>query len=213
VVQIGEAPPRVPVGEPEAAAAPPLDPPALTRQIQRQLKRIGCYSGQVTGAWSPSVRQAMTTLMERTNASLPIDQPDPVLLAMVEGQSVGACSKACPAGQGRAADGRCLPDAVVAAAKRPPPAAASQTSRKTQAAARVPASPADISAVPTTEGRMSLAGPAAPQAGRATRRGPAVVHKARPTYRSAGVRPRERYRAAQRPYYGFSAWPLPFSLP
>jgi hypothetical protein len=217
VVQIGEAPPRMPVGEPEAVAGVPLDRPALARQIQRQLKRIGCYSGHVTGAWTPSVRQAMTTLMDRANASLPIDQPDPVLLAMVESQSAAACSKACPAGQGRAADGRCRPEALVAgdAAKRRAPAAASgRASRKSQvAAAGVPGAAADASVAPAMEGRMSLAGPAAaPQAVRPARRGRAAVYSARPpSYRAAGIRPRERYRAAQRPNYGF--WPLPFSLP
>jgi hypothetical protein len=220
VVQIGEAPPRMPVGEPEAMAGPPLDRPALARQIQRQLKRIGCYGGQVTGAWTPSVRQAVTTLMERVNASLPIDQPDPVLLAMVESQSVGACSKACPAGQGRVADGRCQPEALLAgdAAKKRPPAmgpAMGQPSRKPQVAAVPPAGSFDAAAAPGTEGRMSLAGPAAaPQAVRPARRGRAAARAARPSsYHSAGVRSRERYRAAARPYYGFSAWPLPFPLP
>jgi hypothetical protein len=221
VVQIGEAPPRMPVGEPEAVARPPLDRPALARQIQRQLKRIGCYSGQVTGAWTPSVQQAMTTLMGRANASLPIDEPDPVLLAMVESQSVGACSKTCPAGQGRAADGRCQPEAAVAGndaanAKRRPVAGTGRASRKSQMAGTVqPATPAEVSAAPSTEGRMSLAGPtAAPQAARPARRGRATTYRARPpSYRSAGIPPRERYRAAQRPYYGFSAWPLPFPLP
>jgi hypothetical protein len=218
-VQIAEAPPRLPVGEPEAVAGPPLDRLALARQIQRQLKRIGCYSGQVTGAWTPSVRQAMAALMDRTNATLPVDQPDPVLLAMVEGQSAGACSKACPAGQSRSADGRCLPQALLAGAdgKRRAAAAApaGPTGRKTtRATAATAAAPAGPASPPPAEGRMSLAGPSPPpsrQAARPAQRG-RVVRNARPSQRSATARPRERYRAAQRPSYGFPGW-APFFLP
>ena len=53
-VKVAEAPPRLPVGETAATASPPLDGPALTREIQRQLKRIGCYQGEVSGVWSAS---------------------------------------------------------------------------------------------------------------------------------------------------------------
>jgi len=95
-VRVAEAPPRLPVGETAATASPPLDRPALTREIQRQLKRIGCYQGEISGVWSPTVRQAVRTVTDRVNASLPTDQPDPVLLAMVQGQEPGTCAASCP---------------------------------------------------------------------------------------------------------------------
>jgi hypothetical protein len=219
VVRVGEAPPRLPVGEAAGVAAPPLDRPALTREIQRQLKRVGCYQGAVTGVWGPSVRQAMKAFTARVNATLPIDQPDHVLLAMVQSQVPGTCSASCPAGEGRASDGRCLPTALIAndGKLRAPTAA-----RGDRIAPAVPSStPSDAAAVPPPiEGRMSLAGPAAapqprgaslpPSRARASHQG------AGPSARSASARVRGRYRAAQRQSpgpTGFPGWFLPFSLP
>jgi hypothetical protein len=211
-VRLAEAPPRVPVGETGAAA--PLEGHALTREIQRQLKRVGCYRGSVTGVWSPTVRQAMKALTERVNASLPVEQPDPVLLAMTQSQAPGICGASCPSGQDRAADGRCLPSALVAnAGKRRGPAAsgvaqakAAQPARRTRAAAG-PQAPA---VADPADGRMSLSGPpppAGPRRAKAARRAPAqyggrAVTWSRPAY--------GRQRAAQRPTYGFSLFGLPF---
>lgn len=87
----------------------------LTRDLQSELKRVGCYNGEVTGAWSPSTRRAMSTFMDRVNATLPIDEPDYILLTLVQGHSAQACGATCPAGQGTADDGRCVPHAVLAA--------------------------------------------------------------------------------------------------
>jgi hypothetical protein len=98
---------------------------ALTRDIQKELKRVGCYSGDVTGEWGQSTRSAMKTFIDRVNASLPIDGPDFILKALVQGHPGNACGPACPSGQSMSAEGRCLPSAVVAqAARRPitPPA-------------------------------------------------------------------------------------------
>jgi hypothetical protein len=220
-VALAEAPARVPVGETGAAA--PIAGPALTREIQRQLRRIGCYRGEVSGVWSPSVRQAMKVLTDRVNASLPVEQPDPVLLAMTQSQAPGICGAACPSGQDRAADGRCLPSALVAsAAKRrtPTPSGVAQA-KPARAAARTPVAAAPQSAADAepADGRMSLAGPPPPSAPRRTnaaRRAPtqygrAAVTWSRPAYGYGYGYGRQRQRAAQRPPYGgFSLFGLPF---
>lgn len=220
-VRIAEAPPRVPVDQHKAEHAPPLDTAALTREIQRHLRRIGCYYGPVSGVWSPSVRQAMKTLTDRINTTLPVDQPDPVLLAMVRGQKGAACSASCPAGQTLARDGRCLPDALVARAGKQPnrqpqpgPAPAKgpdDGSTPTPGPAKVAAPPA-VRASPT-EGRMSLAGPppaahvktpaAAPPGKRAK--------SARPP-RYAEDRFRER-RRDERAYYGPRSYDPGYGFP
>ncbi len=111
-VEVDAVPPRVPVGGlmDDLAFA---DAAELTSEIQRHLKRIGCYGGDVAGEWSPTVQRAMRTLTERTNATLPVEGPDPVLLAMVQGQAPGACGAACPRGQERIADNRCVPSVLV----------------------------------------------------------------------------------------------------
>jgi peptidoglycan hydrolase-like protein with peptidoglycan-binding domain len=98
---------------------------SLARDIQRELRRVGCYAGDVTGEWSPLTKQAMKTFIDRVNASLPIDEPDFILKALVQGHPGNACGTGCGPGQSLANDGRCMPTATTAqATKRPPPAIA-----------------------------------------------------------------------------------------
>lgn len=225
-VRVAEAPPRLPVGETAATASPPLDRPALTREIQRQLKRIGCYQGEASGVWSPSVRQAVKAVADRVNASLPTDRPDPVLLAMVQSQEPGVCGTSCPKGQSRAADGRCLPAALVAnAAKQRTPTASAQTSAASAQTGRVqpgrtkaapPAGAAADAAAPLLppDGRMSLAGPTAHiprEAKLRPPRTPATANTQRATAAYRAHTPRVRQRSAQRS--GAPLWALPFFLP
>jgi hypothetical protein len=161
-------------------AATPLsyDRISLTRELQRELKRVGCYQGEISGAWSQPTRNAMRAFTERINASLPVEEPDAVLLALVQGHQDRACGMPCPVGQGLAADGRCLPNAILAHGKKPPPALASAAQRTTATADRAPGA-ATISGWATTttttpvplpepgpapEGRMALSGPTGDQA-------------------------------------------------
>ena len=88
----------------------PKDRDTLVRELQKELRRVGCYEGEVNGAWSPSTRRAMKAFLERVNASLPVETPDPVLYAMVQSQRDQICGKACPSGEGLSVDGRsCQP--------------------------------------------------------------------------------------------------------
>ena len=216
-VEVAEAPPRLPVGETAATASPPLDGPALTREVQRQLKRIGCYEGEVSGVWSASVRHAVKAVADRVNASLPVDQPDSALLAMVESQEPGTCAS-CPKGQGRAADGRCLPAALVAkAGKQPTPGAPAQAGRakagaRTAPTAAGPAVATDTAAPsPQFDARMSLAGPNADVPRRARARPRRATSGPRRTHAYRPPSPRMRQRSAQRS--GAPFWTIPFLLP
>ena len=86
----------------------------LTRDLQTELKRVGCYGGDVTGNWTPSTKRAMGSFMDRVNATLPMDEPDYILLTLVQGHAEIACGGGCPAGQAIADNGRCVPNAVLA---------------------------------------------------------------------------------------------------
>jgi hypothetical protein len=86
----------------------------LARDIQRELKRVGCYSGDVNGEWTGGSRAAMNQFIERINATLPTDQPDHILKTLVQGHPGNACGKTCPAGQGLSNEGRCQPSAILA---------------------------------------------------------------------------------------------------
>lgn len=92
----------------------PSDRASLARQLQRELKRVGCYSGEISGVWTTSSRMAMKSFTDSVNASLPIDNPDPVLLFLVQGHQSNACAAQCPSGQTVAENGRCLPTAALA---------------------------------------------------------------------------------------------------
>jgi Putative peptidoglycan binding domain len=91
---------------------------ALTRDIQRELKRVGCYDGATDGAWSPETRQAMKQFIDRVNASLPVDDADHILKTLVQGHPGNACGRSCPTGQAISGDGKCIPTAIIAAPKR-----------------------------------------------------------------------------------------------
>ena len=90
----------------------------LARDLQQELQRAGCYQGEITGSWTPGARRAMAAFMDRANAVLPYDQPDYVLLALVQGHREIACAMDCPSGQILEDGGRCVPRAVVAQAAK-----------------------------------------------------------------------------------------------
>src|SRR5262252_3941184 len=102
----------------------PRDRDRLARELQKELRRVGCYEGELNGAWTPATRRAMRTFTDRVNATLPIDEPDAVLFAMVQSQQDRVCGMPCPIDQGLSEDGRCLPNAILTkAARKPSPSA------------------------------------------------------------------------------------------
>ena len=108
--------------DPAAASRSPSQPEPsryeLVRTLQRELKRVGCYAGDIDGDWGTGSRRAMAAFTDRVNASLPIEQPDFILLTLVQGQQGSICGKGCPAGQTVADNGRCAGSPVVAEARR-----------------------------------------------------------------------------------------------
>ena len=127
VSQRPDVPKRAP---PTAMNIDPSDRVALARALQRELKRVGCYSGEITGVWTTSSRMAMKAFTERVNATLPVDRPDPVLLSLVQGRRERACGTTCPAGQSATDAGACTPNAAPAkTAKSEPEDTAADTAR------------------------------------------------------------------------------------
>jgi len=117
-----EAVVRAPVAPPPRAIETPADRASLARELQRELKRVGCYGGEVNGVWTTSSRMAMKAFTDRANATLPIDQPDYILLSLVKGHKGQACGTECPTGQTAAEAGACTPNAVNANAGKSPAA-------------------------------------------------------------------------------------------
>jgi hypothetical protein len=93
----------------------PRNPEAIARELQKELKRVGCYGGELNGVWTMSTREAMRVFSDRVNAKLPIDKPDTILLALVQGHSEKVCGVPCPSGQSLSHTQQCTPNALLVA--------------------------------------------------------------------------------------------------
>lgn len=160
--------------EPRVSAANlPGDRYTLTRELQRELRRVGCYDGNIDGAWTPASRRAMKSFTDRANASLPVDQPDYILLRLVQGTRGQVCGTSCPSGQELGRDGRCVPAALVAQTGRKP-AQPARVAKESESERSAGATSAWVATATTTndlpqapEGRMSLSGPKSAEPARA----------------------------------------------
>jgi hypothetical protein len=86
----------------------------LVRDLQRELRRLGCYWGEIDGSWGPGAKRGMSALMGRVNATLPVNEPDYILLALARSQPDQTCRKPCPPEQLLVSDtGQCQPRALV----------------------------------------------------------------------------------------------------
>jgi peptidoglycan hydrolase-like protein with peptidoglycan-binding domain len=161
-------------------AAIPRDRDKLVRELQKELRRVGCYEGELSGVWTPATRRAMKTFTDRVNATLPIDEPDAVLFAMVQSQPDRVCGKPCPIDQGLGEDGRCLPNAILAkAASKPSPSAVATHAPTSGGPAAGKPAPSRWSATvtaarPTPPAQPAAGAPAAPTPSQALALAPAA---------------------------------------
>src|SRR4029450_8915968 len=92
MLNIADAPARVPVGQntpsPSGLSSDRL---RLTRDIQLNLKRVGSYQGEIINTWSPTVRRSMKAFTDSVNATLPVEQPDIILLALLQDHQGRGC--------------------------------------------------------------------------------------------------------------------------
>jgi hypothetical protein len=65
---------------------------ASIRALQSELKRLGCYPGRIDGDWGPASRYAAAKFTSAVNAALPVDKPEPALLALAR-RHQGTCTK------------------------------------------------------------------------------------------------------------------------
>jgi hypothetical protein len=86
----------------------------LAKDLQGELKRVGCYEGEIDGRWGSETKRAMGAFTDRVNATLPVEDPDYILLALVQGHAARTCGNACPPGQELGSSGRCLPRTFIA---------------------------------------------------------------------------------------------------
>ena len=81
------------VGGPQGSLDP-TDPESrykLVVDIQQQLKRVGCYWGRVNGSWNNNTRESMRSFTTHTNAALPVEKPDYLLLSLLKSHTGRSC--------------------------------------------------------------------------------------------------------------------------
>ena len=64
----------------------------ITRELQRELKRVGCDPGVVDGKWSDKTEIALKSFAARTNLAIHVDRPSPDALTAVQQQRVRVCT-------------------------------------------------------------------------------------------------------------------------
>jgi len=105
--------------EPQQIFPLPGDRGGLASALQRELQRVGCYDREINGVWTTSSRMAMQAFLERVNAALPFDEPDLILLRLVQAHSGTACGRLCPAGESLSRRETCPPNALRSAKFEP----------------------------------------------------------------------------------------------
>ncbi len=98
----------------DRAASPSVPPPAnvspsqLVFALQRELRRVGCYSGAIDGIWGPGSRAGMRAFAEQRNVQLDVGNPDLVALTVLRGHPGLACPVTCAPADRSPRTGRCL---------------------------------------------------------------------------------------------------------
>jgi peptidoglycan hydrolase-like protein with peptidoglycan-binding domain len=72
------------------------EPDAMTQSMQKELKRVGCYSGEVDGKWGEGTRDAIQEFADESKMVLSTSQPTEIALNVLAASKAGVCSKSEP---------------------------------------------------------------------------------------------------------------------
>jgi hypothetical protein len=86
------------------------DPSALTRVLQRELKRVGCYAGEADGTWAPKTKEALVQFARLLKLELATAAPSAAALQAVIDKQARVCPMICGSGE-RNVNGRCVANA------------------------------------------------------------------------------------------------------
>jgi tetratricopeptide (TPR) repeat protein len=86
------SPPGPPAGPNPAI---PSDPATLARDLQSELKRVGCDPGPIDAQWGQQTQRALQRFAERTKLALPLAEPTAAALNAVSAQQGRICPLAC----------------------------------------------------------------------------------------------------------------------
>ena len=64
----------------------------MTESMQKELKRVGCYSGEVDGKWGEGTRDAVQEFADESKMVLSTSEPTEVALNVLAASKAGVCS-------------------------------------------------------------------------------------------------------------------------
>jgi peptidoglycan hydrolase-like protein with peptidoglycan-binding domain len=76
-----------------------LAPDELIRRLQMELKRVGCYSGEIDGTWGGSSKSALEAFARTTGLELNSAEPSAKIVGEVASQLVRICPLKCAPNQ------------------------------------------------------------------------------------------------------------------
>jgi tetratricopeptide (TPR) repeat protein len=102
---IAAASPAAPPAEPSSAI--PRDVATLARDLQSELKRVGCDPGPIDAQWGQQTQQALQRFAAQAKLALPLGEPTTAALDAVSAHQGRVCPLACADHQIES-DGRCV---------------------------------------------------------------------------------------------------------
>lgn len=66
----------------------------LIKNLQRELKRVGCYWGKIDGVWGKGSKRSLIDFIEAVNSTLPAKKPDYFQYKLVSSHRGSACGSA-----------------------------------------------------------------------------------------------------------------------
>lgn len=81
-----------PIGAANTGSQASLSGSALIRALQTGLGEARCYDGPVNGLWTRKSKDATARFVAIVDAKLPVGQPDPVLLALLNSNATARCT-------------------------------------------------------------------------------------------------------------------------
>lgn len=86
---------KVAIAAPQAVAPPAPVPPDVVRQLQTELKRVGCDPGAIDGKWGDKGEAALERFARYSKLALAFDAPTTAILDAVKGQRGRVCPLEC----------------------------------------------------------------------------------------------------------------------
>jgi peptidoglycan hydrolase-like protein with peptidoglycan-binding domain len=124
----------------------PPDTHALTRSLQVELQRVGCFNGDVNGEFDDATKAAWRRFIKLTSISMPDDVSSDAINT-VHGIQRRVCPLVCP--HGKHAEGE-----VCVANAPPPKASATKTAAPKAATARATSAPTPRAAARSVQSRL-----------------------------------------------------------